>query len=148
MALIRTAAIVLVLTSLAAGPVFSQQSGGNAPRLQKPGLTLQKPGATAQSGEMSDAMVRKVSAALRHVVAIRQTYEQHAKSTNTQQQRNDLNRQAGKEVAKAISDQGLTVQQYQNAIEMARTDPTLRQRLIARPSNQASKSDTADFVSE
>jgi phage protein D len=80
---------------------------------------------------MSDAMVQKVGAALRQVTAIRQTYEQRAKTADTQQQTQDLNNQARQEIVKAISDQGLSVPQYQQAIQMAQANPTLRQRVIS-----------------
>jgi len=84
-----------------------------------------------QNGEMSDAMVHKVGTALRHVTTIRQDYEQRAKAANTQQQMQDLNDQAQKDMVKAIGDEGLSVQQYQRAIQMAQADSTLRQRVIA-----------------
>ena len=124
MSLFRCAATAVLLTSMLAVPVLAQQRGGNAP-------TTQAPRATPQSGEMSDAMVRKVGAALRDVVTIRQSYEQRAKSAETQQQLDDLNDQARKEVLRAINDQGLSVQQYQQAIQTAQADPAFRQRLIA-----------------
>ncbi len=76
-------------------------------------------------------MVRKVGTALRHVASIRQTYAQRAQSANTQQQLQDLDKQAQKEMVKAIDDQGLSVQQYSQAIEMARADPKLKQRVVS-----------------
>ncbi len=49
-------------------------------------------------------------------------YEQRAKSANTQQQMKDLQDQAQKEMVSAISHEGLSVQQYQNTIQMAQAD--------------------------
>ena len=34
-------------------------------------------------------------------------------------------------MVKAISDQGLSVQQYNQVLQMAQADPTLRQRLLS-----------------
>jgi len=80
---------------------------------------------------MSDAMVHKVGAALRQVASIRQTYEQRAQSAENQQQVQDLNNRARTEMLKAISDQGLSMQQYQRALQMAQANPELRQRVIS-----------------
>jgi hypothetical protein len=123
MTLFRTVAAVAVLSSIVAAPALAQQSRTDTP-------TPQAPGAPSPNGEMSDAMVHKVGTALRHISAIRQTYEQRAKTANNQQQMQDLNNQAQNEMIKAISDQGLSVQQYQQAIQLAQANPTLRQRLI------------------
>ena len=119
MRLFRTAAAAAALSLVVATPALAQQS-------QPP----QTPGAPVQNGEMSDAMVHKVGTALRQVTTIRQDYEQRAKAANTQQQMQDLNDQAQKDMVKAIGAQGLSLQQYQRAIQMAQADATLRQRVI------------------
>jgi hypothetical protein len=115
------------LSLAVATPALAQQSRPSPAQ----GAPTQSPGAPAQSGDMSDAMVHKVGTALRHVTTIRQDYEQRPKAANTQQQMQDLNDQAQKDMVKAIGDQGLSVQQYQRAIQMAQADSTLRQRVIA-----------------
>lgn len=121
MSLLQTA-VAAALASLVAASALAQQGQTD---------TLQPPGAASQNGQMSDAMVHKVGTAFRHVAAIRQTYEQRAKSANSQQQIQDLNNQARQEMVKAIGDQGLSLQQYQQAIQMAQADPALKQRVIS-----------------
>jgi hypothetical protein len=74
---------------------------------------------------------------LRHISAIRKTYEQRAKAADNQQQMQDLNNQAQKEMVRAISDQGLSLEQYRQAIQMAQANPTLRQRLITAAEQSA-----------
>jgi hypothetical protein len=118
------AAAVIVMTMVAA-PALAQQNRGDAPVAQMPGTTTQK------SGEMSDAMVRKVGKALRQVVTIRGEYDKHTQSANTQQELQDLNKRAEQDMVKAISDQGLSVQQYRQAIQMAQADPKLKQRIVS-----------------
>jgi hypothetical protein len=117
---LRTTAAAATLSLIIATPAFAQQSQHS-----------QAPGAPAQDRGMSDAMVHKVGTALRHVTTIRQDYEQRAKAANTPQQIQDLNDRAQKDMVKAIGDQGLSVQQYKQAIQMAQADTTLRQRVIA-----------------
>ncbi|HSZ88811.1 MAG TPA: DUF4168 domain-containing protein [Acetobacteraceae bacterium] len=115
-----TAAALLMAS--AALPAIAQQT---------PGVTSQQsPGVTSQQGQMSDAMVHKVGVALRHVAMIRQQYSQRAQSMAPQQQ-GTLDDQAKNEMVKAIGDQGLSVQQYQQAIQMAQADPSLKQRLLS-----------------
>ena len=95
-----------------------------------PAIAQQTPGVTSQPSQMSDAMVHKVGVALRNVAEIRQQYSQRAQSMAPQQQ-GTLDDQAKNEMVKAISDQGLSVQQYQQAIQMAQADPSLKQRLLS-----------------
>jgi hypothetical protein len=116
----RTAAAVAVLLVTAGAPALGQQSNPVSPT----------PGAPAQGDQLSDGMVRKVGTALRHVATIRQQYSQKAQSVNSPQQRQDLNDQAQKDMMKAIDDQGLSVSQYDQTIQMAQNDPNLRQRLL------------------
>lgn len=96
-----------------------------------PAAAQQTPGVTPQQGQMSDTMVHKVGAALRHVAMIRQQYSQRAQSVDSPQQRQTLTDQAKNDVLKAIRDEGLSVQQYDQAIQMAQNDATLKQRLLS-----------------
>ena len=72
---------------------------------------------------MSDAMVRKVGTALRHVATIRQQYSQREQSAKSPEQQQKLTDQAKKDMVKAIGDQGLSVDQYSQAMQMAQADP-------------------------
>jgi Tat protein secretion system quality control protein TatD with DNase activity len=87
-------------------------------------------GSPTQS-QLSDAMVRKVGTALRHVVTIRQQYAQREQSEKSPEQQQKLTDQAQKDMVKAIGEQGLSVDQYSQAMQMAQADPALRQRLVS-----------------
>jgi predicted ATPase with chaperone activity len=122
---IRSAALVAALmVTTAVTPAFAEQTGRSG---AAPGM----PDTTQQQGQLSDAMVQKVGTALRHMAQIRQGYTQRAQSANSQQQQQELTDQAQKDMAKAISDQGLSIQQYNQVIQMAQTDATLKQRLLS-----------------
>jgi hypothetical protein len=109
----RTAAAVAALMMAVAVPAAAQHTSA------------------APQGEMSDAMVTKVGTALRHVAMIRQQYSQRAQTANSPQQQQVLSDQARSEMPKAIGDQGLSVQQYDRAIQMAQNDETLKRRLLS-----------------
>lgn len=121
MMMFRTAAATAAVMMTLAVPTHAQQAGG-AP-------ATQVPDAANQQGQMSDAMVHRVGAALRHVSSIRQQYNQRAQSASPDQQQ-ALNNQADMDMEKAIADQGLSVQQFDQAMQMAQADPTLRHRLV------------------
>jgi Domain of unknown function (DUF4168) len=88
-------------------------------------------GAPTQQSEMSDAMVTKVGTALRHVATIRQQYSQRAQAAKSPQQQQALSDQAKGEMLKAISDQGLSVEQYDQAIQMAQNNEPLKEKLLS-----------------
>jgi hypothetical protein len=122
----RMAALAAAMTTaVAVAPALAQQSGRN------PATSPMPQGGAAQQGEVSDALVQKVGAALRQTSAIRQQYSQRAQSENSPQRQQELTSQAQVEMVKAISDQGLSVQQYNQVLQMAQADPTLRQRLLS-----------------
>jgi Domain of unknown function (DUF4168) len=122
---IRMAAMAATIgISAAAVPAAAQQSGRN-------NTSPQAPGAAAQQGQLSDATVQKVGQALRSMATIRQEYTAKAQSTKSQEQQKDLTDHAQSDMAKAISDQGLSVQQYNQVIQMAQADPNLKQRLLS-----------------
>jgi hypothetical protein len=98
---------------------------------QQAPATPRSSAAPSQQGQMSDAMVTKVGTALRHVAMIRQQFSQRAQATKSEQQQRALSDQARNEMVKAIGDQGLSVQQYQQAIQMAQNDDTLKRRLLS-----------------
>jgi hypothetical protein len=116
----RTVAATAALL-LAALPVAAQQTP-TAP---------QRSAAPAQQGQMSDAMVTKVGTALRHVAMIRHQYSQNAQAAHSPEQQQALSNQARSEMLKAINDQGLSEQQYDQAIQMAQNDEALKQRLLS-----------------
>ena len=96
-----------------------------------PALADQTPGSESQQGQMSDAMVHKVGLVVRNMASVRQQYAQRVQSAGTQQQRQTLIEQAQGEMLKVISDQGLSVDQYNQAIQMTKTNPQLKQRILA-----------------
>jgi len=127
---IRMAALAATIgISAAIVPAAAQQSGRN-------NASPQAPGAATQQSQLSDATVEKVGKALRSMATIRQEYTAKAQSTESQQQQKELADHADVDMVKAVSDQGLSVQQYNQVIQMAQADPNLKQRLlsVAQPS--------------
>jgi hypothetical protein len=122
----RTAVLAAAFAATIATPAFAQQ-GGRDTATPIP----QTPGATLRQSDVSDAMVHKVGTALRQTVTIRQKYAERAQATKSAQEQQTLTTQAQTEMVQAISDQGLSVEQYNHVIQMAQADPTLKQRLLS-----------------
>jgi hypothetical protein len=123
MTLVRMAIAAATLSAATAVvPSLAQQSGPPA---------NQSPGVSAQQDAMSDAMVSKVGVALLHVSIIRRDYAQRERSADSPQRRQDLTVQVRQKIEKAVTDQGLSLQQYDQAMRMAQVDPTLKECLIS-----------------
>jgi hypothetical protein len=117
-------AAVAASALMAALPAVAQQTGGNT-------AVQQTPGTATQGSPVSDVMVHRVGKAIRNVSMIRQQYTQRAQASKSPQAKQELNSEAQRDMAKAVSDQGLTLQQYDQVIHMAQADQTLRQRLLS-----------------
>jgi GTP1/Obg family GTP-binding protein len=89
------------------------------------------PSGAVSGANMSDATVSKVGAALRQVAQIKETYSQRLQSANTPMQKQDISKQASGAAVTAITQQGLTIDQYNQVIRAAQSDPALKQRVLA-----------------
>ncbi|MEJ0020121.1 MAG: DUF4168 domain-containing protein [Acetobacteraceae bacterium] len=118
--MMKTRAAALAAALLLAGAV---------PALAEP--TSPKAGAASLQDPMSETMIRKVGTALRHVATIREQYAQKAQAVNSDQQRQDLSAQAEKDMLKAVTDQGLTMEEYDQTMQAAKDNAVLRQRLAS-----------------
>jgi hypothetical protein len=116
-------AAVAASALMAAVPAVAQQTSGSA--------VQQTPDTATQGSPVSDVMVHRVGKAIRNVSMIRQQYTQRAQASKSPQAQQELNSEAQRDMAKAVSDQGLTLQQYDQVIHMAQADQTLRQRLLS-----------------
>jgi hypothetical protein len=106
-------------------------------------IAQQMPGSTAPSGpavgapssegasQVPDATVQKAGAALRHIAQIRQGYSPQMSAATTPEQQQAVAQQAAAASERAITDQGLTVDQYNQVVRLALADPTFKQRLLA-----------------
>jgi hypothetical protein len=124
MTIFRMATAAAVALTAAGLPAVAQQSNGGP-------VVQQTPGAATQGGPVSDMTVQRVGKAIRNVTVIRQQYTQRTRNSNSSQVRQSLDAQAQRDMTKAVTDQGLTLQQYDQVIQMAQADPTLRQRLLS-----------------
>lgn len=87
---------------------------------------------TADShAKISDQKLGQAAAAMQHVIGVRQRYEKKiAKAAPGDRERIAGQSQAA--IKKAVTDQGLSVDEYNKILVAAQKDPALRQKLLAR----------------
>jgi hypothetical protein len=82
------------------------------------------------SGTVPEATVTKAGAALRQVAEIKNVYAPKVQAAPTPDERVQVSKQEIAAATKAIGDQGLTVDEYNNVMELAQVDQDLRERLL------------------
>src|SRR5262249_49899010 len=91
----------------------------------------QSPQTQSPSPTISDEKLNAAAAAIGHVASIRQSYESKiASAPESDKQR--LTNEANDALEKAVTDQGLSVDEYISIIRTAQNDPALRQKLSQR----------------
>jgi hypothetical protein len=100
-----------------------------SPQAQSP--QPQPPQAQSPSPTISDQKLEAAAAAIGKVTSIMQSYEQkiaEAPPSDKQRMTNEVNNA----VQKAVTDQGLSVDEYNSIIRTAQNDPAVRQKLAQR----------------
>jgi hypothetical protein len=114
----RPFAAALTLVGLVSMPAADAQTQSPAPPVQaQPSVTDQKLDQTA--------------AAMKRVVSVKQDYQQRiAAAAPSDKER--IAEEGRKELAKAVTDQGLSVEEYAAILEVAQKDPDVLQKLKQR----------------
>ena len=95
---------------------------------------VQSPQAQSPSPTISDEKLNAAAAAIGQVTSIRQSYERKiAEAPPSDKQR--ITGEANAALEKAVTDQGLSVDEYNTIIRTAQNDPTVRQKLTERISH-------------
>ena len=104
---------------------------------QPPSQAQTGPQGQSPSPTISDQKLNAAAAAMGQVTTIRQSYEQKiAKAPPSDKQQ--ITDEANNAMKKAVTDQGLSVNEYNTILQTAQNDPAVRQRLAQRihPSGQ------------
>jgi len=87
--------------------------------------------AQSPSPTISDEKIDAAAAAIGHVTSIQQTYERKI-SAAPPSDKQRLTAEANNALQKAVTDQGLSVDEYNSIIRTAQNDPAVRQKLTQR----------------
>jgi len=90
------------------------------------------PSPSEPSQNIPDQKLDATAAALNKIADVKQNYTQQIESTPGEADKQRLVDEANKELVKAVTDQGLSVEEYTSIMVMAQNDPTVRQKIIQR----------------
>jgi Domain of unknown function (DUF4168) len=131
------AAAALGLAWLLLAPPANAQMSQMTTRPQAQSPQPQSPQAQSPSPTISDQKLNATAAAIGQVTSIKQSYERKiAEAPPSDKQR--ISEEANGALKKAVTDQGLSVDEYNSILQTAENDPTVRQKLNQRirPSGQ------------
>jgi hypothetical protein len=97
-------------------------------RLHRP---IPAPSPADPTASIPDQKLDAAAAAMRRVAALKYDYFQLLQATPTDDQP-DLVNEASDAIEKAVTDQGLSVEEYTTILEHAQKDPQVREKIIER----------------
>jgi hypothetical protein len=119
----RLAVAGLSAAALVLAPAaFAQSPAPNAPAQTKP---------QAQPSNIPDQKLDAAAAALEKVTDLKRNYEKQLTSAPAADQER-ITKEANTALSKAVTDQGLSVEEYNSIIQVAQNDPQVRQKILSR----------------
>jgi len=87
--------------------------------------------------DLSDQKLKAVATALQRVASLRKEYEQRIAGAEAPAEKERIVAEANKELPKAVTEQGLSVEEYTSILDAARDNPEVRDKLFehVRPSD-------------
>ena len=104
----------------AAVPVANAQVQSPAPAPAQP------------SQNITDQKLDATAAALNKIANVKENYTQQIEASSNEADKQRLVNEANKELVKAVTDQGLSVEEYTSIMVVAQNDPNVRQKIIER----------------
>ena len=83
------------------------------------------------SSNISDQKLDAAAAAIDHVTSVRQDYQQKI-ATAAPSDKDRLAGDASNAMKKAVTDQGLSIDEYTSILQVAQNDPGVREKLMGR----------------
>jgi AmiR/NasT family two-component response regulator len=114
-----TATALLIAVGLLSVPAANAQ-------VQSP-----SPGLSDQSSNISDQKLDAVATAIERVASLKQDYQQRIAAAAPSDKERIAN-EAINALAKAVIDQGLSLEEYDSILQMAQNDPEVREKIRQR----------------
>ena len=125
------AAAALTVSGLIMTPAANAQMSPPQARPQQQSPQAQPPQAQSPSMTISDEKLNAAAAAIGRVTSIRQSYEPKIAAAPAADKQH-VTEEANDAMKKAVTDQGLSVDEYNSIIRTAQNDPSVRQKLTQR----------------
>jgi hypothetical protein len=97
-----------------------------------------QPGPSTSAPDLSDQKLSATAAAMERVASLQRNYRQRLAATEAPAEKERIVAEANNELTKAVTEQGLSVEEYTSILDAARDNPEVRDKLIQhiRPSDQ------------
>ena len=125
------AAVALTAGALLLVPAAEAQMNPPQARPQAPPPQTQSPQTPSPSVSISDEKLNATAAAMGQVATIRQSYESKIAAAPASDKQS-LAKEGNDAMEKAVTDQGLSVDEYNSIMRTAQNDPTVREKLTQR----------------
>jgi Domain of unknown function (DUF4168) len=89
-------------------------------------------GPSTSAPDLSDQKLSAAAAALERVVGLQNDYRQRIAQAEAPADKERLVAEANNELAKAVTDQGLSVEEYSSILDVARDNPEIRGKILQR----------------
>ncbi|MBV8191571.1 MAG: DUF4168 domain-containing protein [Alphaproteobacteria bacterium] len=119
------ARIAILLAALAAGGGLSVQPEPVLAQAPSAPPTAPNP------ATISDAKLDAAAAAAKNVAALSDKYEQQLAQA-PEDQKEGVVREANEALTKAVTDQGLSIEEFSTIMEVAKNDPEVRDKIVKR----------------
>jgi hypothetical protein len=90
------------------------------------------PGPSAPTPDLSDQKLNAAAAALERVASLQKDYRQRVAEAEAPAEKERIVAEANNELAKAVTEQGLSVEEYVSILDVARDDPEIRGKILQR----------------
>jgi hypothetical protein len=90
------------------------------------------PGPSTSAPDLSDQKLSAVAAALERVASLQQDYRQRIAEAKAPAEKARLVEEANNELTKAVTEQGLSVEEYESILGVAQDNPEIRNKILQR----------------
>jgi regulator of protease activity HflC (stomatin/prohibitin superfamily) len=90
------------------------------------------PGPSTSAPDLSDQKLSAAAAALERVVSLQENYRQRIAEAEAPAEKERIVAEANNELTKAVTEQGLSVEEYASILDVARDDPEIRGKILQR----------------
>ena len=101
-------------------------------------VLAQAPSPSISARDLSEQKLKAVATALERVASLRKEYQQRIAEAEAPAEKERIVVEANKELPKAVTEQGLSVEEYTSILDAAHDNPEIRDKLFqhVRPSDK------------
>jgi Domain of unknown function (DUF4168) len=90
------------------------------------------PGPSTSAPDLSDQKLSAAAVAIERVASLQKNYRQRIAEAEAPAEKERIVVEANNELTKAVTEQGLSVEEYASILDVARDDPEIRGKLLQR----------------